>query len=103
MILNKLVTTLQFSTDSERHSATKLGRLAFLEWLLSLPDDHNLVIHARNAHARAAMVQSRSLALTVFCGLLFEAAHSPCESPKPARIRSRVRTVAQSNNLVVLH
>lgn len=103
MILNRLVTTLKLSTTCERTSAVKLGRLAFLEWLMSLPDDHNLALHARNAHARAAMYQPQPLALTVFCALLDEAAHNNCTSPELTQRRPRTRPASRSRKTVILH
>lgn len=103
MILNRLVSTLKLSIEAERNSALKLGRLAFLEWLLSIPDDNKLALHARNAHARAAMFQPQPLALTVFCALLDEAAHNNCASPEPTQRRPRTRPASRSRKTVILH
>ncbi len=95
MILNKIILRLTEPLDS-REDALVLGRMGFLEWLVSVPDDKNFAQQAALAYERAAPLKVAVPAISVFCELLQEAANSPESqaeffTKKPVRHPSRRR------------
>lgn len=95
MILDKIMLRLTEPLDS-REDATVLGRMGFLEWLVSVPEDKNFTQQAALAYERAAPLKVAVPAIGVLCDLLQEAANNPAVeedllASKSARISRRDR------------
>lgn len=95
MILNKILLRLTEPLDS-REDAMVLGRMGFLEWLVSVPEDKDFSQQASLAYERAAPLMVAVPAIRVLCELLQEAANIPDAKEenlvsKPARICRRHR------------
>ena len=71
-ILDKLL-----SPDPTPEQADRLARLAYLEWLGTLPGDKNFVLAAMEVYQRAISVSEVAPAARVFCDLLLEATRRP--------------------------
>ncbi len=95
MILNKILLRLTEPLDS-REDAMVLGRMGFLEWLVSVPEDKDFTQQAALAYERAAPLMVAVPAIRVLCELLQEVANSPDAkeetlASKPARVSRRHR------------
>ncbi len=99
MVLNMIILRLTEPLDS-REDAMVLGRMGFLEWLVSVPEDKDFTQQAALAYERAAPLMVAVPAIRVLCELLQEAANSPDAKPdakedplasKPVRISRRHR------------
>ena len=95
MILNKIILRLTEPLDSPE-DAKVLGRMGFLEWLVSVPEDNDFTRQAALAYERASPLMVAVPAIRVLCELLQEAANSPDAkeetlASKRARISRRHR------------
>ena len=103
MVLNRIILRLTEPLDSSE-DAVVLGRMGFLEWLVSVPEDQDFSQQAVLAYERAAPLKMTVPAIGVFCELLQEAAISPDERQKPlARKSSRISRRVQSRTRRSLH
>lgn len=103
MILNKIILRLTEPLDS-REDALVLGRMGFLEWLVSVPEDQDFAQQAVLAYERAAPLKKAVPAIGVLCDLLQEAAISPEEREEPlAKKSSRISRRDQSLSRRSLH
>lgn len=75
--------------QENRQDALVLGRLGFLEWLVSLPDEGDVRHEARLAHERAAPLKQAMPAIGVLCELLVELQR--LEQPEASAGRSVMR------------
>ncbi|ASJ71184.1 hypothetical protein [Granulosicoccus antarcticus] len=73
MSLDNILLRLTEPLES-REDALVLGRMGFLEWLVSVPDEGDFTQQAELAHERAAPLKLSVPAISVFCDLLLEAA-----------------------------
>ena len=81
MVLDRILHSLNTPSLSRRR-AIEQGRLAFLEWLWSLPEGTNFATQALADYERADRSGLTSPAITVFCGLLV---HASRPMPMPVR------------------
>ena len=81
MSLDRILSDLSTLT-ADRPTAVERARLAFLEWLTSLPADANVADLARATEADVARFGRTSPAIDAFRDLLREATQTP---PAPAR------------------
>lgn len=87
-----------------REDAIVLGRMGFLEWLVSVPDDGDFTQQAELAHERAAPLRMSVPAISVFCDLLLEAAHENNEpAMQPRQRNSRIVRRAGAQRRRTLH
>lgn len=66
--------------QERREDAVVLGRLGFLEWLVSIPDDCDFHEQARLAQDRAAPMKLAMPAIGVLWDLLDEACDQPTQA-----------------------
>lgn len=83
MMLDTILLRLTEPLES-RDDAIVLGRMGFLEWLMSVPDEGDFTQQAELAHERAAPLKMLVPAIGVFCELLLEAAIKPADPQRPA-------------------
>lgn len=88
-VLDQIILRLT-EPQKNREDAVVMGRLGFLEWLVSIPDDCDFSDEARRAHERAAPLRQSMPAVGVLCELLIEAGKQPdIASPAPTRLVRR--------------
>lgn len=76
--------------QERREDAVVLGRLGFLEWLVSIPDECDIHEQARMAHERAAPLRQCMPAIGVLCNLLMDTQqHVKSELPVHRRVKRR--------------
>lgn len=75
-VLDQIILRLAEPLEN-RKDAVVLGRLGFLEWLVSIPDDCDFSEEARRAHERAEPLKQSMPAVGVLCELLTEAGKQP--------------------------
>lgn len=91
MTLNQILSTLQ-SIPDDHDRAVEFGRVGFFHWLLSIPENEDVVAHAKKAHARASVLKRPGPSVGELCHLLEMAAHSkPGVSVFPSRRKRRKR------------
>ncbi|MGQ7846859.1 hypothetical protein ACUNV4_20410 [Granulosicoccus sp. 3-233] len=81
-VMDRIILRL-IEPQKNREDAVLLGRLGFLEWLVSIPDDCDFDEELRLAHERAEPLKLSMPAVGVLCELLSEAGKL-AESPTPA-------------------
>ena len=90
MILDRILLRLTEPLES-REDASVLGRMGFLEWLVSVPEDSDFSRQAELAYERAAPLKVAVPAIRVLCDLLKEAASNPAandETPDRKSVRA---------------
>lgn len=85
--------------QEKREDAIVLGRLGFLEWLVSIPDDCDFNEEARLAQERAAPMRQAMPAVGVLCELLTEAREQPALANRPATSLTRRRGARRRRSL----